>query len=85
MQAGGAGEGELLEHAWSAACACPGTLCVCVSTCVCAQECVHLWGDICVYVRMYISEPALHACETAASLCCGVSQRVQPNEPAQQS
>lgn len=66
-----------------------GHACVCVSTCVCAQECVHLWEDIYIYiyisVYMCISKAALHAYETAASLCCGVSQRVQPNEPARQS
>lgn len=38
-----------------------------------------------IYIHICISELALHACETAASLCCGVSQHVQPNEPVQQS
>lgn len=64
---------------------------------MCSPQCVHVWARVCVLrsmcismgrhvcMSMCISEPALHACETAASLCCGVSQHVQPNEPAQQS
>lgn len=80
------GEGVLLEHAWSAACACLGTP-VRVSAHVCVLRSVCIYEEIYIFKNMYmcISEPTLHACETAASLCCSVSQRVQLNEPAQQS
>lgn len=62
-------------------------VCVCQHMCVCSGACASMEIDIYIhtYVYMCISKPALHACETAASLCCGVSQRVQTNEPAQQS
>lgn len=65
----GGGVGVAGTHVVSTVCV-SGNTCVRVSAHVCEQERVRLWGDSHAHTEMSlcISEQALHACETAASL-----------------
>lgn len=83
-RSGGADGWVLLEHTGSVVCVCPGTL---VSVCHgCEQERVHLWGDTHTQKspRASLSRNCMPV-RLQHLFCCSLSQRVQPNEPAQQS
>lgn len=77
----------LLEHAWSALCACPGThvsvcqhMCVSRSECVCGETATHTQKCPCASLSRHCTPVRLQH-----PFCCSDSQHAQPNELAQQS